>query len=110
MKAEDILNNKIEREYDRQVFKTVSECYELIRLKMNELRGYHQDGINVYHKDLQKLIENTNSDYNGFHKGYMGLKVLLTSLFEDVERNGKERIGERIIKKVEEFFHDEKEL
>ena len=110
MKAEDILNNKIEREYDRQVFKTVSECYELIRLKMNELRGYHQDGINVYHKDLQKLIENTNSDYNGFHKGYMGLKVLLTSLFEDVERNGKERIGERIIKKVEKFFHNEEEL
>ena len=110
MKAEDILNNKIEREYDRQVFKTVSECYELIRLKMNELRGYHQDGINVYHKDLQKLIENTNSDYNGFHKGYMGLKVLLTSLFEDVERNGKERIGKSIIKKVEKFFHNEEEL
>ena len=42
--------------------------------------------------------------------GYMSLKVLLTSLFEDVERNGKERIGKRIIKKVEEFFHNEKEL
>ena len=110
MKAEDILNDKIEREYDRQVFKTVSECYELIRLKMDELRGYNNDTINVYHKDLHKLIEKANSDYNGFHKGYMSLKTLLTSLFEDVERNGKERIGKRIIKKVEEFFHNEEEL
>ena len=96
MKAEDILNDKIEREYDRQVSKTVDECFELIRVKMDELRGYGSDTIIVYHTKFPKYD--------------MSLKTFLTSLFDDVERNGKEEIGKRIIKKVEEFFHNEKEL
>ena len=110
MKAEDILNNKIEREYERQISKVVDECFNLIKEKKDELRGYENKTIDVYHSKLNELIEETNTNYNGFHKNHMTLKRLLTSLFDDVEIDGKERIGKRIIKKVEEFFHNEENV
>ena len=107
MKAEDVIQKKVDAYFKAEVDQLAKEVNDLIIAKRDKFRGYSSGG------DYIKSEINDIWDSVASVKQYGSPETCRMELFiramisHGVENSGKEKIAKRLLSKIEQFFDEE---
>lgn len=109
MKAEDVIQKKVDAYFKAEVDQLAKEVNDLIMAKRDKFKGYSMDSSKSLHKrDILEMWDSkaSVSQYGSPETCRMEL-FIRAMITHGVEDSGKEKITKKLLSKIEQFF-DEK--
>lgn len=109
MKAEDVIQKKVDAYFKAEVDQLAKEVNDLIMAKRDKFNGYSMDSSkNLLKREILEMwdSEASVSQYGSPETCTMEL-FIRAMITHGVEDNGKEKIAKKLLSKIEQFFDEE---
>ena len=109
MKAEDVIQKKVDAYFKAEVDQLAKEVNDLIMVKRDKFKGYSMDSSkNLLKRDILEMWDSkaSVSQYGSPETCRMEL-FIRAMITHGVEDNGKEKIAKKLLSKIEQFFEEE---
>lgn len=109
MKAEDVIQKKVDAYFKAEVDQLAKEVNDLIMAKRDKFKGYTMDSSkNLLKRDILEMWDSkaSVSQYGSPETCRMEL-FIRAMITHGVEDNGKEKIAKKLLSKIEQFFNEE---
>ena len=109
MKAEDVIQKKVDAYFKAEVDQLAKEVNDLIMAKRDKFKGYSMDSSkNLLKRDILEMWDSKAScnQYGSPETCRMEL-FIRAMITHGVEDSGKEKIAKKLLSKIEQFFEEE---
>ena len=109
MKAEDVIQKKVDAYFKAEVDQLAKEVNDLIMAKRDKFKGYTMDSSkNLLKRDILEMWDSkaTVKQYGSPETCRME-SFIKAMIIHGVEDSGKEKIAKKLLSKIEQFFEEE---